>query len=259
MKERITYGVICLDDEYDFTYYVAEIRYIEYEDESYRYEIIPNYSVISLLTEEIFQGIPGIDLSLNKEKYVRENITPVFISERSPGENREDLWILLERCDMQYLNRLEWLIRTDTRYSGDGLYVCRQERKALNISTIDELGNRSSIISRKLLEVICVGGEIITKDFVINDSNRKSYYELFMAMYRTERKYIDDRRRSGIQSSAHKGNYTGRARIKIDKMELYDIFESYEAGKISSREAANRLQISVSTFCRRYREYKACQ
>lgn len=259
MRENVTSGMICLDDEYDFTYCVAEIRYIEYEDERYRYEIIPNYSVISLLSEELFQGIPGVDLSLAKDKYVRENITPVFISERSPSENREDLWILLERYDMQYLNRLEWLIRTDTRYSGDRLYVSKQEKKSLKLTSIGELGNRSSIISRKMLEVICIGGEIVTKDFVINDGNRKSYYELFMAMYRTERKYIDDRRRDGIQQSSKKGNYTGRARIKIDKMELYDIFEAYENGKISSREAANRLQISVSTFCRRYREYKACQ
>lgn len=54
---------------------------------------------------------------------MRENVVPVFISERTPGENREDLWELLEECGVQYLNRLEWLIRTETRYSGDGMYV----------------------------------------------------------------------------------------------------------------------------------------
>ena len=126
MKEAVTSGVICLDGEYDFTYYIADIKYTEREDESFCYEITPNYSVIDLLTTEYFQGIPGLDLGLKKKSYIRENVVPVFISERTPGENREDLWELLKECDMQYLNRLEWLIRTKTRYSGDGMYVCRK-------------------------------------------------------------------------------------------------------------------------------------
>ncbi|MDE7435668.1 MAG: hypothetical protein K2N01_07615 [Lachnospiraceae bacterium] len=256
MKEIVTSGTICLNDEYDFTYYIADIRYTEREDESFCYEITPNYSVIDLLTDRYFQGIPGLDLSLKKKSYVRENVVPVFISERTPGENREDLWKLLEECDMQYLNRLEWLIRTKTRYSGDGMYVCRPDRRDLRISSIDELGNRSSIISRKVLEAICAGGKIVTNDYVIDDSNRKSYYELFMAMYRTERKYLDERRKIGISKSAKRGNYKGRSRIKLDKMELNSVFHEYEAGKMSSREAADILHISASTFFRRYREYK---
>ena len=98
---------------------IVEIEYTEREDESFFYKITPNYSVISLLSEKDFQGIPGLNLDLKKESYIRENIVPVFISERTPGENREDLWVLLESCNMRYLNRLEWLIRTKTRYSGD--------------------------------------------------------------------------------------------------------------------------------------------
>ena len=39
-------------------------------------------------------------------------------------------------------------------------------------------------------------------------------------------------------------------------MELYDIFHAYEDGKISGRDAADKLQISASTFHRRHREYK---
>lgn len=260
MKEMVTTGVICMDDEFDFSYHIATIRYIEREDESFRYEISPNYSVISLLSEKQFQGIPGLDLSLRKETYVRENVVPVFISERSPGENREDLWILLEECNMKYLNRLEWLVRTETRYSGDGFYVCTMEKKNLKVSSIDELGNRSSVISRQMLEAICSGGEIVTDDFVIDDSNRKAYYELFMAMYRTERKYLDDRRRQGIKEASSKGKYVGRARIRIDKLELQAIFEEYEAGRISGRDAADKLEVSASTFFRRYREFKKlCQ
>ena len=44
------------------------------------------------------------------------------------------------------------------------------------------------------------------------------------------------------------------------ELELYDVFHAYEDGKLSGREAADKLQISTSTFYRRYREYKkTCQ
>lgn len=46
MREVVTSGIICLDGEYGFTYHIAEIRYTEREDETFCYEIIPNYSVI---------------------------------------------------------------------------------------------------------------------------------------------------------------------------------------------------------------------
>ena len=49
MREIVTQGDICLNDDYNLTYKVAEIIYTEREDESFVYEIRPNYSVISLL------------------------------------------------------------------------------------------------------------------------------------------------------------------------------------------------------------------
>ena len=106
------------------------------------------------------------------------------------------------------------------------------------------------------METICAGGKIVTKDFVIDDDNRKSYFELFMALYRTERAYLDGRRRDGIRKSSEYGNYKGRSRIRINKMDLVNMFYEYEAGTISGREAAHKLEISPSTFYRRYREYQ---
>lgn len=43
---------------------------------------------MNLLDVDIFQGIPGIDLDLKKEKYIRDNVIPSFISERFPSQNR---------------------------------------------------------------------------------------------------------------------------------------------------------------------------
>ena len=256
MKEIKTYGDICLKDEYQFTYKVAGIIYTEREDESFTYEIRPNYSVINLLKSDDFQGIPGLDLELKKEVYIRENVIPVFISERAPGKNREDLWPLLKECNMQYLNQLEWLIRTDTRYSGDKLFVQIPEDKSISVKSVNSFGKRSAVICRKILELICYGGTLTSPEVTINDTNRKGYFELLMALYRTERKYIDERRNKGISASASKGNYKGRKRIKIDKLASEEIFLDYQAGRISSTEAAKELGISNSTFLRRYREYK---
>ncbi len=256
MKEVKTRGDICLNDKYNLTYKVADIIYTEREDESFKYEFKPNYSVISLLSTDDFQGIPGLDLDQKKETYLRENIIPVFISERGPGKNREDLWKLLDDYDMKYLNQLEWLIRTNKRYSGDKLFVQSPQDKSIHLDSVNELGDRSAVICRKMLEAICYGSTIETQTFTINDKNRKQYYDLLIALYSTERKYLDDRRRTGIAESAIEGKYRGRVRKKIDKLEAQEIFLDYAAHKISSMEAATKLNISKSTFLRRYNEYK---
>lgn len=255
MREKVTHGDICLIDDFNLTYKVAEITYTEREDESFEYEIKPIYSVIGLLDSKDFQGIPGLDMDLKKESYVRKNVIPVFVSERAPAKNREDLWKLLQDCDMQYLNQLEWLIRTNTRYSGDKLFVQRPEDKTIETKSINLLGNRSAVICRKLLEVITYGDEVISPTLIVNDKNRKQYYDLLMALYSTERKYLDSHRSKGIKQSAKEGNYKGRAKIKIDKLVAQEIFLDYQSKKINSTEAANLLRISKSTFLRRYKEY----
>jgi hypothetical protein len=255
MREIVTRGDICLKDEYNLTYKVAEITYTEREDESFVYEIKPNYSVISLLNSTDFQGIPGLDMDLKKESYIRENVIPVFISERAPAKNREDLWDLLKECNMQYLNQLEWLIRTNTQYSGDKLFVQRPENKTIEIESISNLGDRSAVICRKVLEAICYGNDVVTQSLIIDDRNRKQCYDLLIALYSTERKFLVSRRNIGIKQSAKNGNYKGRAKIKLDRLASQEVFLDYQTKKINSTMAAKRLGISNSTFLRRYRAY----
>ena len=184
------------------------------------------------------------------------NRIPFFISERTPGKNREDLWKLLKDCDMQYLNQLEWLIRTKTQYSGDKFFVQRKEDKTIAIDLISDLGNRSAVICRNILETICYGNAVISSTLTIDDNNRKQYYyDLLMALYRTERKFLDSQRSIGIAKAAKNGKYKGRERIKIDKLAAQEIFLDYSAQKITSAVAAQKLGISKSTFLRRYKEY----
>lgn len=105
---------------------VGTIRYEEFENEEFQYIISPFWSVIDTLSTIVFQGIPGIDMGLRLERYYRVNYEPVFITERTPGKSREDLWELLESVGLDYYDRLEWLIRTDLRAAIDNLIVERQ-------------------------------------------------------------------------------------------------------------------------------------
>ncbi len=105
-------------------------------------------------------------------------------------------------------------------------------------------------------EVESIGDEVISPVLTVGDENRKQYYDLLMALYSTERKFWDSHRSKGIKQSAKEGNYKGRARIRIDKLAAQEIFLDYQNKKINSTEAARLLEISKSTFLRRYREYK---
>ncbi len=200
MNQATTTAIICLDDDLGFTYRVSKIEYVLCEDDSFSYTFTPNYSVIDLLTTALFQGIPGLNLDLRKSQYVRKNTTPVFISERTPGENREDLWKLLEDCGMNYLNRLEWLIRTDTRYGGDRFYAERwtadDDKLCVDYAAIEQAESRSAGIIAQLLRIICAGNDVKAVDFFIDDSNRKAYYSLLMSLYQKEKSYMNKQRAS---------------------------------------------------------------
>ena len=189
MRAVSTHGQICLNDTYGFIYKIAKLEYTLWEDDSFRYVFTPNYSVVDLLSPKLFQGIPGLDLSCRKPQYVRMNRTPVFISERTPSEHREDLLSLLNECQMDHLNRLEWLIRTKSRYSGDDLYVLRfdpEEPTAVEVDDLSTLGPRGIDIIRKLLEILCAGKTFSSPDVVIDDVTRAQYYHLLLALLRSD-------------------------------------------------------------------------
>lgn len=260
MRTVKTTGMICIRDNYNFEYHVSKIEYIEKEDESYSYLFTPNYSVIDLLPSSIFQGIPGLNLDLRKKEYRRDNMVPTFISERTPGENRVDLWELLEACNMTYLNRLEWLIRTDLRYSGDPLYVKRfeeqDEKHMVSFEQLESKEKRSVRLLEDMLVEICRGNDVGAGNFRIDDSNRFQIYYMLMALYQKEKGYLEKRKREGIKRSAKAGAYKGRKPIALDPLKAKEIFNAFQKGKISEAEALKTLGVSRSTFYRRLKELK---
>ena len=84
---------------------VAQIDYQEFDEENFQYVIIPYWDIIDGLPASVFQGLPGIDMELRLDHYYRVNYIPVFITERTPSENREDLWEILETVGLDYLSR----------------------------------------------------------------------------------------------------------------------------------------------------------
>ncbi|MCK5732313.1 MAG: recombinase family protein, partial [Tenericutes bacterium] len=103
MKEHIVKGIIYTRDSLNLEYAVCYIEQISYENDHYKYIFRPFYSIIDLCNASFFQGIPGLKLELRKYEYIRQNKTPTFIYERTPQENREDLWHLLDEVEMNYL------------------------------------------------------------------------------------------------------------------------------------------------------------
>ena len=257
MRELLTQGIICVKDELGIEYQLCEIDYRLWENEEFEYRFRPNYSVMELLGPPLFQGIPGLNLDLRKEEYVRRNRVPVFISERSPGPNRENLWELLEECGMDYLNQLEWLIRTDKKYSGDPLYVkAAGDNKEALICIDQELAGskRSADRLRRILAYICKGSNIQYEGFSIDDSNRKSCYELLRRLYEKEATYLREQQRAGVEKAKRAGKYRGRKPVSLSFSKLDQAYYAYKRKQISAEEAAKQLGISRSTFFRKVRK-----
>ncbi len=72
MKSFESGGTICLKGQNNFIYKICKITYRLFEDESFEYVFEPNYFLIDLLDSKYFQGIPGLNLDLKKQEYIRK-------------------------------------------------------------------------------------------------------------------------------------------------------------------------------------------
>lgn len=260
METINTEGIICIFDG-DFIYKVAIVSYYADESGYYRYTFTPNYSVIDMMPRILFKGIPGLDLEQRKESYVRENIVPCFISERSPSPNRDDLYELLSEVGMNSLNRLEWLKRTDTHYSGDKMIVRDVNtvggyRNTIIVDSMYDLVKRSDSICKELLKIVCAGDNLECMEISINDNNRKDYYRLLSAMYKKNMENRKIAQREGIRLATEKDVYKGRKEIPLDNIHLDLVLDDYVNHRKTSNQAAEELGISESTFFRRLRNAK---
>ena len=282
MKSHRSEGAICLDGPCGLVYQIGIIACTVYEDESFRYEFTPNWQVIDLLEPPDFQGVPGFDLDARREVYVRENITPTFISERAPSENRENLWQLLDNVGLDYLDKVEWLVRTNTRYIGDKLYVCAVESNgakcesatsdsatsntvtsdaadsnkelSAEITEIVGVAQNSMTAELAILKRLCAGKPLMLKGQALNSEARWALHVTLRALLEKAFAYREAKRKDAVQRAAKQGRGAGRKRKAIDMLVLAETLEMYEAGTLDVLAATKRLGISKATFYRRLKE-----
>jgi len=270
MKKHSVKGTIYFEDKYHIQYYICSIEQIYYEDKSFEYIFKPYYNIINMITSKDFQGIPGLNLALNKETYTRVNKTPTFIYERTPQENREDLWDLLEEANIPYLDKLLWLIKTNKIYTGDSLqvneYFNPKQKTSIEdiqygdhivINSLDDLTKNTYERTRVILEVITKGATLETKDVVINNENRSTLHPIVYNLYKNEYTNRKKKQINGIKNAKNKSKYTGRNKISVSLPKLEEVIEKMERKEITSNKAMKILNInSRSTLYRRIKEFK---
>ena len=249
MRKYISKGIICVKGSLGLVYAVCKITYTLSEDDNYEFVFEPNYPVIDLLDSSVFQGIPGLNLDLRKKEYIRNNSIPTFISERVPTEKREDYFELLSKVNMEFMDPIEYLIRSKEQYSGDKLFVKPYNDKAT--ISLDFKGNETnSTIIKHILENICLGNDIIINNQIIDDTNRKMFYDVFIKIYSRSYMLKKEAQKQGIISAKKTGIYKGRKPIIVDELKFRGMLLRVEKKQISPKQAAKELNISIDKYYR---------
>lgn len=256
---------------------IAQIDFQEYDEENFQYVISPYWEIIDGLPASVFQGIPGIDLELRLEKYYRVNYIPTFIAERTPSENREDLWELLEKVGLDYYDRFEWLLRTTMRSANDNLIVERRRQSQVEeeyyegvlnalqygdrviVDSLESISDTVSGFSDEIFTAVTNGIDIIDRqgNGLVNCLARAALASVLLTQKQLKRHEQGEKRRKGIEQAKIEGKYTGRKPIEVDEQVLRQVNQEWKDGLITLEEAMQRTKIgSKSTFYRKVRLLK---
>lgn len=251
---------------------VAQIDYQEFDEENFQYVISPYWEIIDGLPASVFQGIPGIDMELRLERYYRVNYIPTFIAERTPSENREDLWDILESVGLDYYDRFEWLLRTTMRAANDNLIVERRRMSQVVeefvpgilatlqygdkvvVDSMEAIANTSAGFTDGIFAVVTNGVDIINQSgqILVDAMTRTAMVPIVVAQRMITRREHAANRRDGIEHAKKNGKYTGRKPIEVDEKVLRQVNRELKDGLITVEEAMRRTKIgSKSTFYRR--------
>ena len=271
-------GIIYAVDRNGYRYAVSRIDFERHDDQNFQYIFSPEWSVIDSLPASVFQGIPGLDMSLRLERYYRVNMTPYFISERTPSEGREDLWELLEDVGLDYYDRFEWLLRTNMRCGTDNLIVERveaprrfvikpdrilptnlQPSDCVSIEGLHSVSATSCQLRKRLLQILRSGAQIWneSEERMLSEEECSILLQFLMLQEFLESQQNKLRHREGVTKAKKDGKYAGRKKIVVDQNLFRQIAEDFENRKITETEAIRRAGISSrSTFYRRLREMR---
>ena len=253
---------------------VAQIDYQEFDEENFQYVISPYWEIVDGLPASVFQGIPGIDMELRLERYYRVNYIPTFIAERTPSENREDLWDILESVGLDYYDRFEWLLRTTMRSANDNLIVERRRTLPVTeqftsgvlsalqygdkviVDSMEAISDTTAGFSDAIFIAITSGVDIINQSgqILVDAMTRAAMISVVVTQRIITRREHASSRRDGIEQAKKNGKYTGRKPIEVDEKILRQAVMEIDKGIITVEEAMRRTKIgSKSTLYRKVR------
>ena len=252
---------------------VAQIDYQEFDEENFQYVICPYWEIIDGLPACVFQGIPGIDMDLRLEKYYWVNYIPTFIAERTPSENREDLWEILESVGLDYYDRFEWLLRTTMRSANDNLIVERKrESKVVQefftedplqygdrivVDSMEAIADTTVGFADRIFTVVTNGVDLVSSSgqVLVDSQTRAAMVPIVVTQRMIIRREQADNRRDGIEQAKKEGKYTGRKPIEVDEEVLRQVKQELKEKLITVEEAMRRTKIgSKSTFYRKLKQ-----
>lgn len=252
---------------------VAQIDYQEFDEENFQYVIRPYWDIIDGLPACIFQGIPGIDMELRLEKYYRVNYIPTFIAERTPSENREDLWEILESVGLDYYDRFEWLLRTTMRSANDNLIVERKRESQvvegfsteyplqygdkIVVDSMETIADTTAGFADRIFTVVTNGVDLVSSSgqVLVDSEIRSAMVPIVVTQRMITRQEQADNRREGIEQAKKDGKYTGRKPIEVDEEVLRQVKQELKEKLITVEEAMRRTKIgSKSTFYRKLKQ-----
>jgi len=249
MKKYKSVGDIC-QKVYGFEFRLCKIEYVLLENQKYKYIFTPNYNVIDLLEPKDFQGIPGLNLDLRCKKYARENITPVFISERVPNTNRLDFYDLLKEVGLDYYEPIKYLINTKKQYFGDNFYVRPSiENKTVDINDVIRTNNLLGVM-KIILSNLALGNFVKYNDLLIGEKNMKDIFKVLLLLYKKSMAFNQEKRTQGIKAAKQNKVYKGRKPIEIDMLVFKTMLERVSKKELTSRQAAKKLNISIDKYYR---------
>lgn len=253
---------------------VAQIDYQEFDEENFQYVISPYWEIIDGLPSSVFQGIPGIDMDIRLERYYRVNYVPTFIAERTPSENREDLWELLEMVGLDYYDRFEWLLRTTMRAANDNLIVERKRKPqvieeftsgmlsalqygdTIILDSMESIADTAAGFTDGIFAIVTNGVDVISQSgqILIDAMTRAAMVPIVVTQRMITRREHAVNRKAGIEYAKKAGKYTGRKPVEVDEKVLRQVKQELKDGLITVEEAMRRTKISSkSTFYRKVR------
>ena len=271
-------GIIKVYDRYNRNYSIGEIIFERYDDQNFQYIIKPYWKFIDYVPKGLFHGIPGIDMDLRKDAYYRVNMTPTFISMRTPSESRENVRELMRQVGLDYYDRFEWLLRSEMKCGDDNLIVVRKPSDNQRIQNLENVKNRylhpedvieidnlsnmqssNAKLVEDLFSLLHSGVQIYIRNECryIDDNERKTMLYLLRNMLECIDRNNKNRREEGIKIAKQNGKYSGRKPIEVDEQLLKQVSIAFLNNRMTEKEAMSKLGIlSRSTFYRRIKTYR---